>query len=49
MSPDVVLPKTVKIADKRQKRPETNLAHLRKSVPAFVDYILEALEWELPE
>ncbi len=48
MSPDVVLSKIVEIAGERQKRPEIILAHLGKSIPAFADYVFEALEWELP-
>jgi hypothetical protein len=36
------------IASKKGKEPEEVLAHLRKSVPIFVDHISEALGLEIP-
>ena len=48
ISPEVVVAKISEISAERGWKPEATLARLGKSVPAFVQQVAAALEWELP-
>jgi predicted nucleic acid-binding protein len=49
IAPEVVVAKLNEIAVERGWTPEVTLARLCKAVPAFVEQVATAMEWDLPE